>query len=221
MPRTATLLVVLALLALSAAEGLLVPAARAQVQLAGQPATALDAEARRAAVARIAQLLDERYVFQDVGREAGAFVTAQLEAGAYDALTDVEAFAERLTEDLQSVSHDGHMRVRPAPPGEPGDPDAAMAAARRRMRAENYGFYRVERLDGNVGYLDLRGFAPVDEARETAAAALRFLANVDALVVDLRQNGGGSPGMVQFLCSYLFDERVHLNSLYWREGDRT
>jgi tetratricopeptide (TPR) repeat protein len=208
------------LLALLAAL-LLAPAALAQAQMAGQPAAALDAEARRAAVGRIATLLDERYVFPDVGREAGAFVTAQLEAGAYDDLTAVDAFAERLTTDLQSVSHDGHMRVRPVPPDEPGDPDAAMAAARRRMREENYGFYRVERLDGNVGYLDLRGFAPVEEARETAAAALRFLANVDALVVDLRQNGGGSPGMVQFLCSYLFAERTHLNSLYWREGDRT
>jgi tetratricopeptide (TPR) repeat protein len=114
------------------------------------------------------------------------------------------------------------MRVRPVPADEPaGDPAAAMAAARRRMRAENYGFVRVEVLEGNVGYLDFRFFAPVEEARETAAAAMRLLANVDALVFDLRQNGGGSPDMVQFLCSYLFDERTHLNSLYWREGDRT
>ncbi|HLT47338.1 MAG TPA: S41 family peptidase [Rubricoccaceae bacterium] len=215
MPRSVTLLAILFAL-------LLAPAALAQARMDGRPAGALDAEARRAAVARIAQLLDERYVFQDVGREAGAFVTAQMEAGAYDDLTGVDAFAERLTADLQSISHDGHMRVRPVPPAEAaGDPTTAMAAARRRMRAENYGFYRVERLEGNVGYLDLRGFAPVEEARETAAAAMRFLANVDALIVDLRQNGGGSPAMVQFLCSYLFDTPTHLNSLYWREGDRT
>ncbi|MDX1419896.1 MAG: S41 family peptidase [Rubricoccaceae bacterium] len=199
----------------------LVPLAGAQTQKTGTPA-GLDAEARRVAVDRIAELLDDRYVFQDVGQEAGAFVTAQLEAGAYDGYASVDAFAERLTEDLQSVTRDGHMRVRPIPAEpSPGDPMARREEMRRQMRAENYGFYRVERLDGNVGYLDLRMFAPVEEAGETAAAAMRFLANVDALVVDLRQNGGGSPRMVQFLCSYLFDERVHLNSLYSRDTDQT
>jgi tetratricopeptide (TPR) repeat protein len=190
-----------------------------------QEAAPLTAEDRRAAVARIAELLEARYVFEDVGVAAGRHVQGQLEAGAYDALADAQAFAERLTADLQGVAHDRHLRVRvrPAPPagGEREDPDALIAAQLRQIRAENYGFARVERLEGNVGYLDLRGFGPLELVRPTAEAAMRLLAGADAVIVDLRHNGGGSPETVRFLSSYLFGERTHLNSLYWREGDRT
>ena len=197
--------------------------AEAQIQtVSATTSTTLDAEARQRAVRNIAEVLRDRYVFPDLGVEAGDLVLGHLESGAYDDLTEVLPFAERLTADLQSVTHDRHMRVRPIRPDQPrDDPNAARLAQQERMRQSNFGFNRVERLDGNLGYLDLRMFAPVFEARETAAAAMRFLANVDALIVDLRQNGGGDPAMVQFLCSYLFDEPTHLNSLYWREGDRT
>jgi hypothetical protein len=194
------------------------PSARAQ------EAAPLTVEDRRAAVARIAELLDARYVFPDVGVEAGRHVQGLAASGAYDGLSDARAFAERLTADLQSVTHDRHMRVRALPPGgrmEREDPDAAIAAQRRRMRETNNGFARVERLEGNVGYLDLRGFGPLDLVRGTAEAAMRLLAGSDAVIFDLRQNGGGSPETVRFLTSYLFGERTHLNSLYWREGDRT
>lgn len=217
MPRIATpFLVALLLLGLA-------PQTQAQVQrISASPDGVLDAGAREQAVQNIAEVLGDRYVFAELGERAGHHVLERLQTGAYDEVTEVAAFAERLTQDLQSVTNDKHMRVRPIPPDQPrDDPQAAMAAQRERARQQNYGFYRVERLDGNIGYLDLRGFAPVDVAEETAAAAMRFLANVDALIVDLRQNGGGSPAMVQFLCSYFFDERTHLNSLYWREGDRT
>jgi C-terminal processing protease CtpA/Prc len=89
------------------------------------------------------------------------------------------------------------------------------------MRSLNYGFERAERLPGNIGYLDLRAFMDAREGGATAAAAMAFLANTNALIVDIRRNGGGGPEMVALVSSYLFDERVHLNSLYWREGDRT
>src|SRR5262249_25316439 len=83
-------------------------------------------------------------------------------------------------------------------------------------------YRKVERLDGNVGYLALDGFMDAEVAAEPAAAAMNFLANTDALIIDLRRNGGGSPHGVALLCSYFFDEKpVHLNSLYWRKGDRT
>ncbi|HYE94828.1 MAG TPA: S41 family peptidase, partial [Rubricoccaceae bacterium] len=182
--------------------GLFALSARAQ-------APPISAEERREAVEQIGRLLDAQYVFPDVGRAAGQHLAQQLAAGAYDDLADAEALAARLTEDLQSISRDRHMRVRPAPMMRAGgDRDAAMARMRREQRAFNYGFARVERLEGNVGYLDLRGMAPIEEGRETAAAAMRLLEGVDALIVDLRQNGGGDPRMVQFLSSYLFGERT-------------
>jgi len=185
----------------------------------------LDADERAAIIERTSQLLAERYVFLDVAERCGAHLRAQLEAGEFDGLTDPDAFARTLTESLQSVSHDKHMRVRVHSPAvaqmQQEHPARAQARARDRRRQQNYGFERVERLEGNVGYLDMRYFSGSPHARATATAAMNFLANADAVIFDMRNNGGGHPGLIQFICSYLFDEPTHLNSLYWRQGDRT
>ena len=85
----------------------------------------------------------------------------------------------------------------------------------------NFGFEKVERLSGNIGYLDFRNFEDPKLASETAAAAMTFLANTDALIIDLRQNGGGEPEMVAFVASYLFDKKTHLNDIYDRPANRT
>jgi C-terminal processing protease CtpA/Prc len=78
----------------------------------------------------------------------------------------------------------------------------------------------VKLLPGNIGYLRLDGFMPADLGGRTAVAAMSFLSGADAIIFDLRNNGGGSPTMIQLLSSYLFSEPTHLNDLYYREGDR-
>jgi len=65
---------------------------------------------------------------------------------------------------------------------------------------------RAEILRGNVGYLDLSNFFSAEEARDTIATAMRLLGRADALIIDMRQNAGGSPGTAAFLLSYFFDE---------------
>jgi C-terminal processing protease CtpA/Prc len=76
-------------------------------------------------------------------------------------------------------------------------------------------------LEGNVGYVDLRGFHEASGGGATAVAAMNFLAYADAIIFDLRQNGGGSPSMIQLITSYLLDEPTHLNSFYIRKDDTT
>jgi len=93
---------------------------------------------------------------------------------------------------------------------------------RQIARCDNYGLHKVERLPGNVGVLDIREFHIASWGGETAVAAMNFLANTDILIVDLRKCRGGDPDMIALLSSYLFgEERVHLNSLYWRAEDTT
>jgi hypothetical protein len=74
-----------------------------------------------------------------------------------------------------------------------------------RTGANAAGFARVERLDGNVGYLELERFAPVDEAHRTAGSIMELLTGSDALVIDLRCNRGGDPRTAALVTSYLFD----------------
>lgn len=183
-----------------------------------------DAE-RADVIERIAQILEQRYVFPDVATACAEALEQQLAAGAYDGLSDPAAFAAALTEALQELAHDRHLRVRARRPEqatmERENPARAFADRRQYERRRNYGFDRVEVLDGNVGYIEMRMFSGDPNARPTAIAAMRFVENVDALIFDMRRNGGGNPEMVRFMCSYLFDEPTHLNSLYWREGDVT
>jgi retinol-binding protein 3 len=155
-------------------------------------------------------------------------LTERLKNNEYNAITTSRAFAERLTADLQEISRDKHLRVRFSEQPIPQRADRRepsreeIEQQQKMMKRVNFGFDRAERLDGNIGYIELRGFTDHEAGASTVAAAMSFLANTDALIFDLRNNGGGSPFMVALISSYLFgDKPVHLNDLYWRRGDRT
>ncbi|MEO6036866.1 MAG: S41 family peptidase [Saprospiraceae bacterium] len=186
----------------------------------------LDAGFKAATVQQLTDRLNAAYVFPDVAQKTGEHLQQLLQAGQFDQYTDLSSFADALTREAQSIAKDKHLRIRPAPVRE------APAATPERLledkladlsnrRAGMAGFRSVQRLDHNIGYFDLRGFAGLPAGKPVADQYMGLLDGVDALIIDLRKNGGGSPGMVQYLCSYFFDTPVHLNSLYWREGDRT
>jgi hypothetical protein len=181
----------------------------------------LSAERRQAAIERIADLLIERHLFPDVGEACAEHIRAQLADGAYDDITDPTQFAQALTADLRSVDNDWHLHVDAGPPhrswdDEDADPEEARRRMHERFRRENFGFRRVEVLDDNVGYLDLRSFVPTEVGGDTAVAAMTLLANCDAVIIDLRENGGGSMSMIQLIASYFFAEPKHLISFETR-----
>lgn len=199
---------------------------------AGMPAATLaepmDAATRTTVVEAAIRELNARYVFPDVATKASAMLGESLRTHAYDGIDDPERFAGRLTADLRAATRDLHIRVRysaqPLPPRGVDDatPSPKQAAADiRDGEARNFGVERVERRPNNIGYIDLRAFDDLGPAAPAIAAAMTLVAHADALIVDLRNNGGGDPATVAFMSSYLFERRTHLNSLYWREGDRT
>lgn len=192
------------------------------------PDREIDAATRTAVIEALLKELNDAYVFADVAKKMEADIRARVAAKEYDSITSTREFARKLTADVQAISKDKHLRVRysyePIPVrAERLEPtQQEIEQMRRFMRRGNFGFDRAERLDGNIGYIELRGFTDHEAGASTVAAAMSFLANTDALIFDLRQNGGGSPHMVALISSYLFgDKPVHLNDLYWRKGDRT
>jgi hypothetical protein len=189
----------------------------------------IDGTVRDKVIGDLLKELDDNYVFPEVAKKMRLAIEKRVKGKEYDSIATGQELAKRLTQDLQEVSKDKHLRVncsteplpKPRPKKEkPSEKDRQQW--REQMRFRNSGFSRLERLAGNVGYLEMIGFMDVDEGADTVTAAMNFLANTDALIIDLRRNGGGSPKMVQLVCSYFFDGKpIHLNSLYWRKGDRT
>jgi Peptidase family S41/N-terminal domain of Peptidase_S41 in eukaryotic IRBP len=182
-------------------------------------------------------LLRANYVFPELAEQAATAVEARLAAGEYDNLDEI-TLTELLTSHLQEICADKHLRVRlgggpqgpgpggPGGPGpghgKPGDHEARQLTMRQMGRLDNFGIHRVERLDGNIGYLDVRRVPVPANAGPAIAAAMELVAGTYALIIDLRRNGGGSPEGVVFWCSYLFaEEPTHLNDIFRADTGET
>lgn len=190
------------------------------------PDRTIDAAERKTVVEGVADKVAANYVFPDIGKKMAADLRSRFEAKQYDAITSGRQFAETLTKDLREICKDKHLRVRYTPTPRPLQPDRPPTAEemrrdREEMARDNFAFKKVERLAGGVGLLDFEAFMPAEAIGDTAAAAMSFLANSDAIIVDLRRNGGGSPGGVVLLCSYFFENSTHLNDIYTRSTDST
>jgi hypothetical protein len=162
----------------------------------------------------LAGLVAERYVFPGLGADLSQLLEDRLNDGRYTLVPDEESLAATLTRELQSRGGDKHLRLLHSPGELPerGDEAADLAAMTAWAQRTAGGIARAERLDGNVGYLDLQPLLfPPSIAGEAVAAAMTLIAPADALLVDLRQCLGGDPNMVAMLCTYLFGaEPVHL-----------
>ncbi|RZJ85233.1 MAG: hypothetical protein EOO64_01390 [Massilia sp.] len=189
----------------------------------------VDAATRKAVIAELSTKVQDIYVFPDKARQVVERLNAREASGAYRTAADLTAFAAMLTEDLRQPTGDKHLGVRyharPLPPdsgtrgsGPTPEQERAFGAF---LRSRNYDIRKVETLPGNIGYIDLRSFPPASAAKPALGAMMSLVADTDALIVDLRNNGGGDPHAVAYMSSYLFDKRTHLNDMYWREGGRT
>ncbi|HYW68069.1 MAG TPA: S41 family peptidase, partial [bacterium] len=185
-----------------------------------------DEEFKAAAIDSISWALNKTYVFPDVAEEMEEALRRKLRRGEYDELATIQDFAHQLTADMQEVSGDRHLGVRfmsdeavaQSAEGDE-DPDAARERELIRAQKENFNFKKLEVMSGNVGYMKFNQFPDASVAGPTLVAAMNFLAYTDALIIDLRENGGGSPSFIQTMMAYLLEEPTHLNSFYIRDGD--
>ena len=156
----------------------------------GGPSQNVDATEQKSVIDSIGQLLINNYIFPDVAKKMNDHVQENYKKGAYTSITNVNSFANQLTSDLQSISKDKHIKVGFNPgmtaqmkkaqsSGQPSSPNLDG------MRMNNFGFKELKLLPGNIGYLDLRNFVDAKWGGETAIAAMNFLSNSSALIIDL------------------------------------
>jgi len=180
----------------------------------------LDGETRTTVINTAMAKLAEDYVFPEVGKTMSLEIAKRARQGAYSR-TDGESLARLLTADMQGISHDRHLvvtfrpfRLRAVAPDERG--------GSAQPKAKDCAFDRVERLPNNIGYLKFDAFVSSDACADVRTAAMTFLAGVDALIIDLRDNhGGGGSDKGPDLLSYLFEQPTHLSDFWDRTTGQT
>ncbi|MEV0521806.1 S41 family peptidase [Streptomyces sp. NPDC050439] len=172
-------------------------------------------------IEELVRLLTEHYVFPEIAGQLADLLQRRHAEGAY-AVEDAEEFARLVTADLQSVNGDRHLSLQHHADQVPQKQGAALLESiRGDFDTSLGGVPRVASLDAGVAVLELAPMLfPLQWAAEPLTAALALASRAGALIVDLRANRGGDPDTVAFICSHLLDKRTHLNSMYWREGER-
>ncbi len=187
----------------------------------------VDAAMRTAVIEGVISSLNQAYVFPETAAEIEKGLRLQQQRGELDSLRSANALARTLTDRLKALAHgDQHLEVRyfahaVPQPSKDGEASAEeQAALALKMRRLNAGFETVGRFRGNLGYLELRKFWRPKDVAPKLPAAMKLLADTAALIIDLRDCGGGDPETVMLVASYLFDEPTHLNDVYWRDENR-
>ncbi|WP_338812980.1 S41 family peptidase [Bernardetia sp. Wsw4-3y2] len=192
-----------------------------------EPTTNLSQTEKQTIIHKIDSLLSKNYVFPEMAKKISDLLLTNLKKGTYDDINEYVAFKERITEDLRSINQDTHLRLiyRPESSKENmseriytiQDSIAEIEEYKNKLRKQNFGFSELKILDGNVGYLKLNHFHSTAFCGETAVAAMNFLSNSDAIIIDIRNNYGGSPELIQLLTTYFFEGYpIHLNTFIYR-----
>ena len=237
--RARTLVSALALTALLSGAAIAAP------KPAPPPAAASQQVSPRQAVAGIAQAIEDRYFDPAKGKTVADDLRAAAKRGEFDALTDPRDLAQALTRRLQPLDHhftvswpvdappEGQGPGGPGPGGPgpgpgpgPGGPGPGPRGDDPFEVRQNYGFRHADILPGNIGYIDLHGFSDIDfadpnsGARAAADTALAMVSHTDAVIIDLRDNGGGAPSMVGYLTSAFTPKDANIyNTFHSRGGD--
>ena len=198
------------------------------------PALAADAaplsESDRAAIVQtLVAKINANYIEPEVAERVGRVIASKQAKGGYASATSAQALSEALAKDLREVSGDKHFGATVAEgfrefSSTSDAPSRAKIEERRELSARRgYEIQKIERLPGNVGYIELRAFGGPEYVGQAYTSAMQLMTGTEALILDLRRNGGGSPASVAYLMSHFFPlgDRRHLIDIYNRPENTT
>jgi hypothetical protein len=185
----------------------------------------LDSKTKTEIVNSVSKILLNDYVYPDTAKLMSNYILKQLAEGKYKSVMSTVALTDALNADIKTVVNDGHFQITYNPVMEKQLLTEGQLAptpiASGNYRNANTGVRSIKILNGNIGLLELGNFVePTKESKEAIRSALIFLANTNVVIFDLRNNGGGSPAMVQYICGYLFENKTHLMDWYSRPADK-
>ena len=191
--------------------------------------TPLNASDRNAIVQTLVAKINANYIEPAVGERVGRAIAGKNAKGGYASAATAKALSAALATDLRELSGDKHFGARVFE----GFSESSGAAEplsraqidewRDQIAQRGYGIQKIERLPGNVGYIELRNFGSPEFVAPAYTAAMSLMVGTDALIIDLRRNGGGSPMSVAYLMSHFFPvgDHRHLIDMYNRPDNTT
>lgn len=177
----------------------------------------LISEVTRNMIDSIPVLLSRNYVNKEKGKAFADAFKKNIESGKYLCIIDPDTLTKVLTQDLRYLSHDGHVYIQRLKGEEKEDKDWEEFELENE-KDNNYGFTEIQILKGNVGYLKIVEFMNPQRAMPTAVAAMKMIENTSALIIDIRGNGGGYPGIMEYILNHYYEgEPVLLSTIYFSD----
>ncbi len=170
-------------------------------------------EVKKQHIEDVLNVIKANYVRPDSVPELEAYLTSQLRSGKYRNIKMIDDFITAMNDDIYHILRDTHMSVYKH---DPTQQVSHIIQHGESALEHNFAFEKASVLAGNIGYLKFNKFHPNEKAIDVADHALQFVRYTDALIIDLRHNGGGSPWLVQNMLSYFFEE----NTVMWTVQDR-
>jgi hypothetical protein len=196
----------------------------------GQQDPGITKQEKQAIIDKAIVLLKENYVFPNRVENIEKQIKERLTAGAYDSLANVETFLASLNADLEHYGNDHHLDISYGPKRvkqiiadtkneQEGKEQKITDEWLQQMRYENFRLRKLERLDGNIGYFNFLNFTPLGVSKQSISSAMNFLLYSNAIIIDLRENGGGSAETMNFLLSYFLEDSIQISELRYRKNN--
>ncbi|GAA5087658.1 S41 family peptidase [Chryseobacterium ginsengisoli] len=171
----------------------------------------------------ISDKIKQNYIDEKVFKSIDSLFQSENKSGNFNLLNEKD-FAQNLTQKLRTVTKDKHFFVKYL---ENYTPEKKINIKENEKlnnfhnSLENFGFEKVERLAGNIGYINYKGFAEANSSEKVLESTMNFVANTNSLIIDLRENGGGDNEMLLLFCSYFFNKKTDLYTTYFRNSGKT
>jgi len=187
-------------------------------------------ETKLLVIEKAAALFETEHVIPEIGKEYATALRENMVSGTFDEVVTGREFMIVMDRILWPIDTDGHVSINFRSTDIPADYSGnfenvspeQIAEADALAKRRNFGFENIERLRGNIGYIDYRAFTEANGSKEALASVMSFVQHTEALIIDLRQNGGGSPNMhAEFVSYFLNSTNVLIGSFIDREGKVT
>jgi Peptidase family S41/N-terminal domain of Peptidase_S41 in eukaryotic IRBP len=162
----------------------------------------------------IPSLISVNYVDAEKSKEIAKRFQDKINSGTYNKVMYADSLVAIINKDLKEISNDGHLYIRVVSKIYNKETKRNWEEDElEREKNQNYGFKEVQILPKNIGYIKVTEFMHPKRSMQTAIAAMKFIENTTSLIMDLRGNGGGYPGIMEYILNHYFDGEPKLLSI--------